>query len=142
MDPLSVTASCIAILQLSGAIINTCYDYRSRVKSAVKDASRIVNELNSLRSIIESLFILLEDEAESRPHEKSALKELAREDGPLTQCEAELEVLKNDLGPKEGWRATKAMLLWPLKESDVRRLLQTIERTKSTLQLALAADQR
>lgn len=142
MDPLSLTASCIAILQLSGAIINTCYDYRSRVKSAAKDASRIVNELNSLRSIIESLFVLLEDEAEDRSSEKSALKELAREGGPLDGCKAELETLKKKLEPKEGWRATRAMLLWSLKESDVKRVLQTIDRTKATLQLVLATDQR
>jgi len=141
MDPLSITASAIAVLQISGAIINVCYDYRSRVKSSAKDASRIVNELNGLRSVIESLFEILEDESE-HTSKRSALRELASIDGPLKTCEVELRALEKKLEPKEGWRALKAAMFWPLKESDVKSVLQNIDTTKSTVQLALAADQR
>ncbi|KAF4625355.1 hypothetical protein G7Y89_g12812 [Cudoniella acicularis] len=122
MDPLSITASAIAVLQISGAIITTCYSYRSRVRNAAQDAKRIVNELNSLRSVIEFLFVLLEDH-ESAVNKTlgqySALQELGLIDGLLATCEAELKAL-------EGWRAKKAEVFWPLKEGD----------------FALAADQR
>jgi hypothetical protein len=83
MDPLSVTASCIAIMQLSGSVISTCYMYRSLVKSSAKEAFQIIGELNNLRSIIDSLFVLREDEAESRPSRRSALMELIEERGSL-----------------------------------------------------------
>jgi hypothetical protein len=66
MVPLSLTASAIAILQISGVIINTCYDYRIRAKNTAKDASRIISELNGLRTVIDSLFQLLEDECNEK----------------------------------------------------------------------------
>jgi hypothetical protein len=142
MDPLSITASAIAIVQLSGAIINTCYNYRNGVKSASKDACRIINELNSLRTVIEDLFQLLEDEHETKSIRESTLSKLSRRDGALTNCEAVLRELSKKLEPKAGWRATKAAILWPLRESDMRKVLQEIDRAKSTIQLALDVDQR
>jgi len=142
MDPLSITASSIAILQISGTIINICYDYRSRVKHAAKDAIRIIAELNGLRNVIDALFLLLEDESENKHSQRSALGNLAQVDGPLARCEENLKALEKKLEPKEGWRATKAAIFWPLKEPDVRKVLQNIDSTKSTIQLALAADQR
>ena len=142
MDPLSITASAIAILQISGTIISTCYEYRSRVKNESKDAGRIINELNSLRSVLDSLFVLVEDESEDELLEKSDLKNLAQDGGVLATCQGELEVLQKKLQPKEGWRAAKAAILWPLKESDVRKVLLDINSTKSTIQIALAADHR
>jgi hypothetical protein len=141
MDPISLTASAIAILQISGTIINLCYNYRSRVKNAAKEASRIVNELNSLRSVIESLFIILEDES-AKFTEHSALEKLAQDNGSLTRCISELKALERKLEPREGWRAARAAIFWPLKESDMKKFLQDVERTKSTTQLALAVDQR
>lgn len=142
MDPLSITASAIAILQVSGVIINACYDYRSRVKDSAKDASRIINELNSLRSIIESLFVLLEEEPENKPSDQSNLQKLAQVGGVLETCKVGLEALEKKLEPKEGWRAVRAAVFWPLKEADIAKALQQIDRTKSSLQLALAVDQR
>jgi DNA repair exonuclease SbcCD ATPase subunit len=142
MDPLSITASAIAIIQISGAIINTCYTYRSRLKSASKDASRIINELNALRTIIEDLYQLLYDENKTKAIYESTLSKLSQPDGILATCLASLEELSKKLEPKEGWKATKAAILWPLKESDMKRALQDIDITKDTVQLALAADQR
>jgi hypothetical protein len=142
MDPLSITASAIAIVQISGAIINACYNYRSRLKSASNDASRIINELNALRTVIEALCQLLNDENETSPIHESTLRRLSQADDILATCLASLEELSKRLEPKEGWRATKAIILWPLKESDMKRALQDIDITKDTVQLALAADQR
>ena len=140
MDPLSITASAIAVLQISGTIISSCYEYRSRVKNAKKDASRITNELNGLRIVIESLLSIVEDEKQDEP--SSTLKTLAQVDGPLARCRSDLDALAIKLTPKGGWRDTKAALMWPLKESEVMGVLQRIDSTKSTIQLALSADQR
>ncbi len=62
MDPLSITASLIAVLQISGTIISALYEYRSGVKSASKDAARLIEELNSLRAVLESLLSAVEKE--------------------------------------------------------------------------------
>jgi hypothetical protein len=141
MDPLSATASAIAILQITASIITTCYEYRSRVKSAENEARRITNELNDLRTVIDALFLLLQAEPKNYS-QSSILGKLSQRDGPLARCEADLTCLQEKLQPKEGWRAAKAAVFWPLKESDVNKLLLNIERTKSNVQLALAADQR
>ena len=34
MDPLSVTASIIAVIQISGGVVSICYNYRNAVKGA------------------------------------------------------------------------------------------------------------
>lgn len=140
MDPLSITATAITIVQLSGTIITTCYAYRSRVKNAAKDASRIIKELNNLRDVLEVLFQILEREASDDKHvNPSALERLTKPDGPLAVFEAQLKDMEKKLEPIEGWRAAKAALFWPLQEPDVAKLLDDIERTKSTVQLALQA---
>jgi hypothetical protein len=115
MDPLSITASAIAIVQISGAIINTCYNYRCRLKGASKDASRIIKELNALRIVIEALYEVLYDENETKPIHKTTLSKLLEPDpdpdGILARCLASLEKLSKDLALKEGWKAKKAIIL-------------------------------
>jgi conjugal transfer/entry exclusion protein len=141
MDPFSGTASAIAILQLSGTIIASCYNYFSRVKSAAKDAKQIINELNSLRTVIESLLDIL-DEEDVAGTSKSILEKLAQENGSLNRCQTDLEELSRKLEPQQGWRQVKAVAMWPLKESDTKKVLSNIQDTKSTIQLALALDHR
>jgi hypothetical protein len=141
MDLFSSTASAIAILQLSGTIIATCYDYQARIRSAAKDAKQIINELNSLRTVIESLLIIL-DEEKDVGGPVTVLEKLAQKDGSLERCQNDLEELTRKLEPKEGWRHVKAVLLWPLKESDVKKVLGNIQDTKSTIHLALSLDHR
>ena len=51
MDPLSVTASIIAVIQISGTVISICYDYRNAVKDAAKEVARIIDEVKSLQDI-------------------------------------------------------------------------------------------
>ncbi|MCJ1248004.1 hypothetical protein MMC30_005219 [Trapelia coarctata] len=142
MDPLSITASAIAIIQLSSAIINSSYECRSRVKNASKDASRIISELNSLCDVIDTLFKLAESEFEAKLQQSPILSGLAKPDGPLKRCETTLTALQQKLEPQEGWRAKRASILWPMKDNDVKKVLLDIEGMKATIQLALAADQR
>ncbi|OCL07885.1 hypothetical protein AOQ84DRAFT_267871, partial [Glonium stellatum] len=140
MDPLSITASLIAVLQISGAVVSTCYEYRAKVKGASQDAARIVDEVNSIRDVLEKIFKLAENaEANSLP--LSNFETLNKPDGPLLQCEAELILLQAKLKPAHGWKGIRNALVWPLKEGDVDRCLDRISRLKQTLQLALTVDQ-
>jgi hypothetical protein len=135
MDPLSLTTSAIAILQISGVIINTCYDYRIRAKNIAKDASRIINELNGLRTV-------LEDECNEKVIQNRVLGKFAETDRPLARCETCLKELAKKLELKAGWRAAREAIFGPLRESEMVKTLQDISSTKSTVQLALALDQR
>jgi len=54
MDPFSVAASIIAILQLSGKISSLCFDLYTTV-GARKELGQIIDEIESLRSILQKL---------------------------------------------------------------------------------------
>ncbi|KAF7923232.1 uncharacterized protein EAE98_007937 [Botrytis deweyae] len=146
MDPLSLSASLIAVLQITGSLISFCYDYRQGVKHASKEIVQISDELNSLRDILDSLLKLAEKAESNGFSQLSTFELLLKEDGPLFVCKNELEMLKGKLekggvGGSEGWRAIKERLVWPLKEGEVRKTLVVLERLKSTLALGLSADQ-
>jgi hypothetical protein len=112
------------------------------VRNAAKDASRIINELNGFRTVIDSLFLLLEDECNDKAIQKSASGRLAEADGSFARCKICLNDFAKKLEQEVGWRAARAAILWPLREPEMMNILQDINRTKSTVQLALAADQR
>lgn len=47
MDPLSISASIVAILQATTTVISICYDFRACIK--------VIDEVKSLRNILETL---------------------------------------------------------------------------------------
>ncbi|TEY70400.1 hypothetical protein BOTCAL_0104g00090 [Botryotinia calthae] len=146
MDPLSLYASLIAVLQITGSLISFCYDYRQGVKHASKEIVQISDELNSLRDILDSLLKLAERAESNGFSQLKTFKLLLKDDGPLFVCKTELEKLRGKLekggvGGSEGRRAIRERLVWPLKEGEVRKTLVVLERWKSTLALGLSADQ-
>jgi hypothetical protein len=159
MDPLSLTLAAIAILQTTTSVVTICYDYRTGLKNAPKDLTRITEEVSSLRDVLESL-VKLSERVENSDISDGAggidaaalshlptLKALLKPNGPLDRCNIELEALREKLtAPTTGWKATgfrKAVfrLKWPMTEQDVTNTLTNIERLKTTLSLALNTDQ-
>ena len=152
MDPLSVTASVIAVLQATEAVISVCHDYRSSVKGSSWEVPRVLAELRSLRNVLEILEELAHKAETSGSTKKSplpALKSLCDPDtGILRKCSIELEELKKKLAPP-GWsglagskrRGLLEALSWPLKKGDTEKVLESIERFKSTISLAISVDQ-
>jgi hypothetical protein len=138
MDPLSITGTLIAVVQITTSVISICYDYRSGVASASRDVVQITESLNSLKEVLESLLRLIET---TKAGELLTVELLARDGGTLQSCQAELERLRGKLEPEKGWRKLRNSLVWPLKEGEMRRALEALERWKSTMQLALSADQ-
>jgi hypothetical protein len=145
MDPLSLAASLIAVLQISGAVISALYEYRSGVKDASKDTARIIEELNSLRNILENLLRAVErEDASAESSRLSTFQKLLGPNGELERCKADLESIseKLDAGRKgSAWESVKRSLVWPFKEKEIEKLLQNVQRAKNTLNFALSADQ-
>ena len=151
MDPLSVTASIIAVLQATEAVIILCCNYRSACKNASWELPRILEETRSLRDILRRLEELA-DKAEAssgagKP-DLQALQHLCQpQTGALPQCLQELASLEAKLKPP-GWTpigskrsALAQALVWPLRKAETERTLKSIEYFKSTLSLALSLDQ-
>ena len=141
MDPLSISASLIAVLQVTSAVISICYDYRQGQKHASREVVQLSDELNSLKDVLDALLQLVEKSEMSDPAQLATFELLAKPDGPLLSSQTELERLKKKLEPESGWRAVKRSLVWPLQEGEMRKALESLERLKSTMQLALSADQ-
>jgi hypothetical protein len=58
MDPLSITASVIAIIQISTKIVSICADYIRYVKDAPSDLRKIMLEAAAAKGIFEALSLL------------------------------------------------------------------------------------
>jgi hypothetical protein len=144
MDPLSLTGTLIAVLQVTTAVISICYDYRQGVASSSRDVILMSSELNSLKDVLESLLRLVENsqsEVGGEDGKFPTVEKLAQKGGTLDSLRGELERLKEELQPQEGWRKVRAALVWPLKEGEMRKCLGDLERGKSMVMLALSADQ-
>lgn len=80
MDPLSVTASIISVLQLSSKVLA----YLNDVKHASKDRAQCAIEASNLHSLLLNLRFRIEEGDASQPW-YTTVRELAVENGPLDQ---------------------------------------------------------
>ncbi|KAI9878600.1 MAG: hypothetical protein M1830_000460 [Pleopsidium flavum] len=140
MDPLSVTASIVTILQLSAAVLSICYKFRKSVKGASGEAAKITKDLKALQDILEQLLELAEIEEKTGTSRLSSLSSLTKSNGPLARCLHELESLEQKLKPATGLKQVGKALSWPFKEGEVRKALEGLESIKASLQLALITD--
>ena len=128
----------IAVLQLTGAVINTCYSYQINVRNAPKDLTRILNGLKSLRDVLERLRALANaEDANGSSRLSSSLQLLSRDDGPISELEALLKHVEKTLGTPGNW---KTRLLWSFKEGEVNKMLEQMEGNKSTIEAAILTD--
>lgn len=141
MDPLSITASVITIVQLATKITSACKDYIAGVKDAPTDLSSILIEVGSVKCVLETL--------ELRYKTWGIGKELTSKEGPLEGCKQALMGMEKLLPPvrqqaSDGKRRklaeTYATLAWPLKEGKARKLLEDLARHKSTISLMLTTE--
>lgn len=144
MDPLSITASIIAVTQLAGKIVSVCAKYVRNVKDAPNDLRIIMIEVGSVKGIAEALQHLV-------PHERdddasAALRSLQSVHAPLEGCKQALTAL-DSLFPSEIERAPDGKrrklhlslesLAWPLLAHKAKKLLDDVGRHKATISLAL-----
>src|SRR4051812_37107993 len=97
MDPLSITASIIAVLQAANAIISFCYDFANAVRDKPTALTKVVDEITQLRNVLEAIRNLAEKAERVKPkgeQGKSAqlptLRLLCQLGGPLELCLHEL----------------------------------------------------
>lgn len=103
--------------------------------------------------MLDSLLTLIEG---SKAGELKNVEALAREGGALMGVLGELERLREMLeveveggemgekGEKKGWRGVRRLgrkLVWPLKEGDVVKALEGLERWRGVVGLAVSVDQ-
>jgi hypothetical protein len=135
MDPLSITASIIAVLQLANKVLK----YMNHVKEAPKERTECVVELLTLSGLLSKLRAHIEDGDLTQPW-YTAAKDLASRNGPLDQLIQALETLL--LKFTDGGRRKKIgdALIWKFKKEEIAGFLERIERLKTLVSVALQLD--
>lgn len=136
MDPLSISASITALLQLTSTVVQ----YLNGVRGASEERGRVLSELASVNSI---LFILQEqaDQAKQNDEWSSTLQSLNVPEGPLDHFRRALERLSSKLAPSATpLKKLGKAITWPFKKEEIKEILGSIERQKALLVLARQND--
>ncbi|ORY03156.1 hypothetical protein BCR34DRAFT_545330 [Clohesyomyces aquaticus] len=152
MDPLSITANIITVLQVANSIIAVCYEVRAALRKAPWSLTRMIDEIKDLRNVLENLERISEglDVSAGRDKKRSRIFDILCEPdvGPLARCYQELTRLEKKISSTVGSmksesrrRAFMAVMGWQLKEADANECLARIDRCKSTMLLAITADE-
>lgn len=134
-DPLSVAASIIALIQLTGALSVFGHGYIGGLRRGSADRRRLVEEFASLGAILQHLH----DHGGGSGSDAGALQDLS---GPLANCRLELDALADRMRPRKRkglsrvWRTLK----WPLEEAETLQAVERIERYKTLFHFAVTAD--
>lgn len=134
-DPLSITASLIAVIQLTRKIGS----YLCGVRDASKDSRQLLLEVTAISGLVYQLKYLADDVG-SDADWTSITQSLLVTNGPLDQLKGALERLKSKLDQAQRSRIGHA-LRWPFTREEVKETLDLISRLKLLFVLALQNDQ-
>jgi hypothetical protein len=134
-DPLGVTASIIAAIQLSSVITK----YTKDTHGGSDDRLRLWDEIRNTVCLLE----MLKDRAEETDLRESwakSLNSIGSPNGSLTQFSKTLELLVSKLTPKSRAGQMFQTLKWPLDKGEVVSPLDSLGRQKAMFNLALQSD--
>lgn len=134
MDPLTITASIIAILQLSNEVVG----YLNDVKNASKDRVKCTVEASNTYSLLVSLRFRLEGSSNEPWY--NAVRALGIENGPLDQFKQALEQLRTRMTGGSTLKKVGDALMWKFSKEEVTSILGRIERLKTLVGVALQMD--
>jgi hypothetical protein len=134
MDPLSVTASIIAILQLTVKISKSLGD----AKDASTDRTQFETNIQNVSNLLVALLSSMDESSDSPWHVRA--RELGAKDGLIYQYRVALEQLKDKIPDGRGIMKIGKTLIWKYIKDDANHILLEIERLKSLVQIALEMD--
>ncbi|KAF2675916.1 ankyrin [Lentithecium fluviatile CBS 122367] len=141
MDPFSLTAGVIAVLQLANKVISLCLNLQSSL-SARKELDLIMDEVDALRDILQRL-ARLGGKVQADGSDPAYIETVNTRRGPLAICCSELESLQNELNKVKspGFKFGAKAIAWVMKEKELKGRLKRLSRAKQTLQMSLSLDQ-
>lgn len=145
---MEVAASIIAVVQLTDRIVSVCRSYIEGVKDYPKDLRVIYLEVKSLAVIFETLRFM----DQTDPKDAAILSHLEGHDGPIEGCRKTVEALSSLLSPSatissstgtqprnktQKIQDSLASFAWPLKANQAQKLMEELNRHKSTINIAI-----
>ena len=138
MDGISSAASVIAVIQLTGSIVKICGGYIQEVKDARDDIITLQRTVAGLEGVLQKFKELQGPHGTKLPTTSSLANN-------ISDCLSHLEALEKKIYPGRGKRTMKRFgfraLKWPLKRTEADRIIQDLERYKSSFTLSLQVDQ-
>ncbi|KAJ9664790.1 hypothetical protein H2198_000136 [Neophaeococcomyces mojaviensis] len=135
MDPLSITASIIAVLQLTTTLTN----YISNVGNATSDQKKVAVEASNLYGLLTNIRFRVE-EVRSDGAWFNQVKLLGVDNGPLEQFKHILEKMVEQITLSRTRDRIKSALTWRWTKSEVDEALKQMERLKTLITIALTND--
>jgi hypothetical protein len=134
-DPLSISASIVAILQLTATVVQYLHD----MKDVFKDCQSLLVEISSVSSLLYTLKDLAK-RAHWGDTWLATMKSLMVPKGPMELLNTALEDLASRLVPVDGLRKVGKAMAWPFQKKEIVSILGVIERQKTLFALALQTD--
>ena len=137
MDPLSITASIPALIELASKLIFFLYS----VKNASSDQTKLRNEIAIVSGLLTALDMRRKD-TKADDEGFATMRALAAKGGAVDQCKESLERLRGKTNNDNVSRIEKfgRDLTWCFGKNEVNEALMSVERLKSSLGLALTND--
>ena len=139
MDPLSATASVIAVIQMSEKVGSAAYRYVKGAKNAKSDIESLLDEIGGLKTFLENTQTLLESPQGSKLETSQDLN--AR----LKKLLCELRRINQDLEEKLAAKKNKilpaAFLKWPFESSKIQEIVQKLAKFRGDIEACLQIDQ-
>ncbi|KAH7417391.1 hypothetical protein BKA64DRAFT_299615 [Cadophora sp. MPI-SDFR-AT-0126] len=140
MDGLSAAASIIAVVQITASIASFLKDYYEGVRDARSDIQRLYRTISSLQAILSGVHSVT---VQSRDNLRIAAL-WAKDGGTLEHLHSELKNLEHKLGTdlETGGKVKRLMksLKWPLQKGDVAKIVDSVEKHKSTLTIGISVE--
>ncbi|KAK4936029.1 hypothetical protein LTR10_023024 [Elasticomyces elasticus] len=135
MDPLSMTASIIAVLQLTSSFAS----YINEARNATSEQKKLAVEASNIYCLLTNLRFQVE---EARSHDPwfNQVKLLGVPNGPLDQFKGVLEFMVEQLSTSRKRVQVKSALLWKFTKKEVKDALARMERLKTLISCALTND--
>lgn len=144
MDPLSVTASTIAIIQLTATLIKGTRRYYRSLKNAPKEIAAFVEHLEFLGATLERLKHISEKaqnggiQSAQSSSRLPLVSRMLQADGPLAICRGEMLAFRDRLCQDRS--NFKRSLKWPFEKDEIKDTVSRLKDLKSALDTAIFND--
>lgn len=154
MDPLSITASAIAIIQVTTDLIDGARSYYKSVKNAREEIAELVHELESFDVLLKTLKdtsqradalnkqqtdqLVPSVGCQRRVSRLPMLQKMMEADAPLSSCYNQMLLFKTKLTRDQS--RVKRSLKWPFERDEIKAVIKRLRNLKSMLDTAIASD--
>jgi hypothetical protein len=125
-----------SIVQLSLQVIFAVNSYASSVAGAEAARMSLCNELLSLNKTLNHIYFLLQ---QSNAALSKRADDLSPLDSALKECEKVLQGLRERIPENKRQKWFGSRLAWPFQQADIMKTVESLERCKTTLSVAISS---